>query len=40
MAVAVQPKKCRHGCSGSEIVVKQGSNLDHKLYTFQKYVIC
>ena len=27
-------------CSGSEIVVKQIFNLDHKFYTSQKYVVC
>ena len=31
-----------HGCSGSEIVVKQILNLDYKLYKHykQKYVVC
>ena len=36
----VQPKRHIHGCSGSEIVVKQIFNLDRKLYSLQKYVIC
>ena len=36
----IQPKRLRHGCSRSEIVVKQIFNLDHMLYTLQKHVVC
>ena len=36
----IQPKRHIHSCSGSEIVVKQIFNLDHKLYTLQRYVGC
>ena len=34
----IQPKQHMHGCSGSEIVVTQTFNLDHRL--LQKYVVC
>ena len=38
----IQPKRRIHGCSGSEIVVKQIFNLTHKLYKLyrQKHVVC
>ena len=36
----IQPKRYIHDCLGSEIIVKQILNLDHKLYTLQKYVVC
>ena len=32
----IQPKQHIHGCSGSEIVVKQIFNLDHRLYVVCK----
>ena len=36
----IQPKWHKHGCSRSEIVVKQIFNLDCKLYFLQKYIVC
>ena len=36
----IQPKRLRHGCCRSEIAVKQIFNLDHRLYTLQKHVVC
>ena len=36
----IQPKRHIRGCSGSEIVAKQIFNLDRKLYSIQKYVVC
>ena len=36
----IQPKQHIHSWSGSEIVVKQIFNLDHRFYILQKYVVC
>ena len=36
----IQSRRHIYGCSGSEIVVKQIFNLNHRLYTLQKYLIC
>ena len=40
MAVTVFSQTISQSCSGSEIIVKQTFNLDHRLYTLQKYVVC
>ena len=36
----IQPKQHERDCSGSEIVVKQIFNLNHRPYNFQKYLVC
>ena len=36
----MQLKQHIHRCSGSETVVKQILNLDHRLHTLQKYIAC
>ena len=35
-----QPKQHIHSCYGSKKIVKQILNLDDRLYTLQKYVVC
>ena len=39
MAVTVFSQTISQSCSGSEIIVNQTFNLDHRLYTLQKYVV-
>ena len=33
-------KATHNGFSGSKIVVRQTFNLDHRIYTLQKYIVC